>query len=364
MDGFTELKTPPALKTVLTAAQVNSGPPVHPSVRIAGYSSDEWESFVEEWLLHCKKSQYTKLGRMTGSGDKGIDVAGFTDDDELLGVWDNYQCKHYDAALGPADAWPEIGKILWYSHCGDYKPPRRYYFSAPKNVGTKLKLFLSNHEKLKEEAIKYWENKGEVRLTDKFAIPFGGDFENYIRGFNFKIFTYKELSEILADHKNTPYHPGRFGGGLPPPPKASPPPAEIGKEEERYTRKLFDAYAQHKGTEVQDASDLKKWKDLEGHFHRQREAFFRAERLRVFVREVVEPGTFESLQEEIYTGIVDTHDSDEHKDGLIRVKAVLKAAQDMSLEAHPLSYCTFTAERHGICHQLANEESDRIKWVK
>lgn len=363
MDGFTELPIPPVSKTVLTAAQVASGPPVLPSVRISGYSSEEWESFVEEWLLHCKKSQYIKLGRMTGSGDKGIDVAGFIDDDELLGVWDNYQCKHYDAALGPADAWPEIGKILWYSHCGEYKPPRKFYFIAPKNIGTKLKLFLSNNKKLKEEAIRYWESKGYVKLTDNVTIPFGHDFEQYVINFDFSIFTYKELSEILADHRNTPYHAGRFGGGLPAPPKANPPPDEIGKEEERYTKKLFDAYAQHKDASVKDASDLKKWKEIEGHFHRQREAFFRAERMRVFVREVVEPGTFESLQEEIYTGIVDTHDN-EHKDGLARAKAVLKAAQDMSLDAHPLSYCAFAAERHGICHQLANEESDRITWVK
>jgi hypothetical protein len=46
---------------------------------------------------------------------------------------------------------------------------------------------------------------------------------------------------------------------------------------------------------------------LEGHFKRQREAFYHAESLRVFVRDKTEPVTFESLREQIYKGVVDTY---------------------------------------------------------
>src|SRR2546427_7640705 len=48
----------------------------------------------------------------------GIDIAGFADDKRLKGVWDNYQCKHYDHALRPGDVWVEFGKVIWYSYSG------------------------------------------------------------------------------------------------------------------------------------------------------------------------------------------------------------------------------------------------------
>jgi len=99
---------------------------------------------------------------------------------------------------------------------------------------------------------------------------------------------------------------------------------------------------------------------LEQHFKRQREAFYHAESLRVFVRDKVEPGTFETLQEEIYHGVVDTCDAD-YDDGYERVVAVTGAAQTLPINAHPLAPSTFVQDKHGICHQLANV--DRLKWM-
>ena len=83
------------------------------------------------------------------------------------------------------------------------------------------------------------------------------------------------------------------------------------------------------------------------HFHRQREAFYHAESLRVFARDTVPPGTFESLQEDIYDGVVDTHDAS-HPDGYLQITA------------NALISCTKPKDRDGICHQLANE--DRLRW--
>ena len=77
------------------------------------------------------QEDYKQVQRFSGAGDMGIDVAGFVDDKRLQGVWDNYQCKHYDHALKPSDVWAEFGKIIWYSFKGEYTAPRRYYFVAP-----------------------------------------------------------------------------------------------------------------------------------------------------------------------------------------------------------------------------------------
>jgi hypothetical protein len=123
MTDFAEIPDPPVRAVLLTAAQLQSGPPIEPLMRILTYSPGEWETFINEWVYSLKR-KYSQVQRFTGPGDKGIDIAGFTDDQLLNGVWDNYQCKHYDKPIGPHVAWPEIGKILWYSFNKHYVPPR------------------------------------------------------------------------------------------------------------------------------------------------------------------------------------------------------------------------------------------------
>jgi RHS repeat-associated protein len=57
---------------------------------------------------------YSHVQRFTGSADRGIDIAGFVDGFDLQGVWDNYQCKHYDHALRLGDYYP-FGTGIAYS---------------------------------------------------------------------------------------------------------------------------------------------------------------------------------------------------------------------------------------------------------
>lgn len=107
--------------------------------------------------------------------------------------------------------------------------------------------------------------------------------------------------------------------------------------------------------------ELTQWPKLQKHFRRQREAFYHAENLRVFSRDSVPPGTFESLQQDIYHGVIDVHDAD-HADGYARVCSVTQAARQLQLTANVLIACTNPVDRDGICHQLANE--DRLTWKK
>ena len=110
-----------------------------------------------------------------------------------------------------------------------------------------------------------------------------------------------------------------------------------------------------------DTAALVAEKKLNDHFKRQREAFYHAESLRVFVRDKVEPGTFESLQEEIFHGVVDTSEA-AHDDGYACVVAVTQTAHELPIDAHPLAPSTVGQDKRGICHQLANDE--RLKWTK
>lgn len=72
-------------------------------------------------------------------------------------------------------------------------------------------------------------------------------------------------------------------------------------------------------------------------------------------------GTFESLQQDIFDGVIDTHDA-AHPDGYQKVCAVTKTAREAQITANALISCTKPKDRDGICHQLVNDE--RLWWKK
>jgi hypothetical protein len=338
------------------------GPCIPAHQQILLYSAGQWQSFVHEWAFFCLKTVYKQVQEFGGAKDRGIDVVGFTDDQELQGIWDNFQCKHYDHPLHPSDAWPEIGKLLWHAYSGAYKPPRSYFFVAPRGVGTTLAGLLADAAKLKQELKKNWDKHCRKKITDTQEIKLEGAFLQYVDAFDFSIFGMKTGLEIVeAHHLHCPFHAARFGGGLPDRPAPETPPTEIAPIESRYVAQLLHAYADHTKKPVTKIGGLKSWPKLDDHFGRQRVAFYHAESLRVFARDSVPPGTFESLQDDIYTGVIDTHDSN-HADGYERVCAVTKAARDLQITSNPLITCAKPQDRDGICHQLANE--DRLKWTK
>ena len=359
---FTEIAPSAKTAPTVTADQIIHGPQIPPQQRILLYSADEWEGFVEEWAHFCLKKHYVQVQRFTGAGDHGIDIAGFTDELKLLGVWDNFQCKRYlNHAVYPREAWPEIGKILWHSFMKQYSAPRRYYFVAPYGVGTTLAGYLANAVKLKTMLIENWDKHVKTVITEKHDVPLVGDFLAYVKAFDFSIFGSKTALQLIEDHRQSPCHALRFGGGLPTRPIAEKPPSHIAPRESRYIEQLLGAYSDHKKQVVLDVSELKAWPSLDGHFVRQRESFYHAESLRVFARDSVPAGTFESLQDDVHSGVIDVCDAD-HKDGFERVRQVTQAARELQLTSNALLTCAKPKDRDGICHQLANE--DRLVWKK
>lgn len=360
-DGFKDIDAPPTACSPTTADQAVAGPRIPPQQQILLYSAEQWEIFIQEWAHFCLKKKYIKVQRASGAGDRGIDIAGFADAKMLQGVWDNLQCKHYDHALRPSDAWPEIGKVLWYSFKKEYKAPRRYYFVAPRGAGTTLAGYLADSAKLKKLLIENWDKSCRKAITDKQEIVLNGDFLKYVQTFDFSIFEAKTALEIIEDHRKCPVHVARFGGGLPNRPDPVAPPDDIAPPESNYVGQLLRAYADHTKKPVPDIAALKSFAKLNDHFGRQRVAFYHAESLRVFARDSVPEGTFESLQDEIHSGVVDICEA-EHPDGFIRVCAVTQEARKLSLASNPLISRAKLQDVEGICHQLANE--DRLKWTK
>lgn len=226
---------------LLTAAQLAAGPSISPLGRLRLYSDQQWEEFIHEWAFSCLKSQYKQVQRASGANDKGIDIAGFRGAKMLNGVWDNYQCKHYNHPLMPSDAWIEFGKTLWYSFSGEYRPPRAYYFVAPQEVGSTLAHYLANSEVLKAQLLINWDKycRDDISST---PVLMEGKFAKFVDDFDFSIFKSKGILEILEQFKKTPHYVKRFGGGLPPRPKPGVPPAAVAPEEAIYVSELLKTY--------------------------------------------------------------------------------------------------------------------------
>ena len=350
---------PPTAMLTLNSAAAQSGKLLSPEKHLLLMSADDWEEFIKEWA-QFQKTKYHLVVRLGGANDYGIDVAGFVTDKGFEGEWDNYQCKYYIGdPLTPRTAISEIGKLIWHAFQKEISLPRRYYFFAPKDCGPSLKKLLLKPSELKEKLIEKWDDWCANSITTTQSIALDGEFAAFVDKVDFPIFQYKPRHEVIEDHRQTPYYVIRFGGGLPPRPVPETPPLALSSQESRYVSQLYEAYSDKEKMTVA-AENIPSYPKLQAHYDRQREAFFHAESLKRFARDSVPDGTFESLQYEIHSGVVDTCD-DEHEHGLARMKAVIDKANVIQLTENGLIQVTKVQDRHGICHQLANE--DKLFWV-
>jgi hypothetical protein len=345
---------PPLLSPDIAAV----GPAVPAIERLRYMSPKEWEDFIFEWA-HSLKGRYEKVEQCAGAGDMGRDIIAFTSmtsDDP----WDNYQCKHYEAALVPTDIWIELGKLAYYTYIGEYSLPRAYQFVAPRGAGNKLSKLLRKPAQLRDELISGWERYCRSRIKGTGVVDLDVGLKAHILQMDFSIFSAASPLTILDDHRKTPFYTSRFGGGLPQRDAAPTPPAVIAAHEAIYVRALLDAY-EERLTQAFASIDEVNNAQLMGHFSRSRVEFYSAEALREFSRDNVPAGTFEGLLDEVYNGVADVVDQ-AHPDAFERVLATVRQAKALQLTANALVGRTTQHDRGGMCHQLANDE--RVRWRK
>jgi hypothetical protein len=349
---------PPNPTIVLTAAHAEHGPRIAPRKVIQTYDPEEWEVFIEEWAIGLSP-KYVGVRRFGGSGDRGVDVAGFKTDRGFEDEWDCFQGKHYDKSLSPSNAWPEMLKIfLLPVRTPLYKLPSSYSFIAPRGLGTNLAHLIATPtelrakflEQVESSVAKPFKDLDDATRTAVHALASATDFS---------MFGAVEVLALLEQHKATPFYAARFGGGLPDRPTSAGPPQAVGPEELVYLKKLVAAYQERYGS-VDSIAGAEVHAKARPHLQRQRESFFRAEALQAFARDQVLPHTFKGLQNELFDAVIETADA-EHSDGLERLRQTLEQAVNAQLSANALIQVTEPADRRGICHQLAND--DRLTWV-
>lgn len=348
----------PASSVTVASDTVVAGPPIPALDRIKLFSSSEWEDFVLEWA-DSLRSKYASVERCGGAGDMGRDVVALVKDDG--NTWDNFQCKHYDHALRPTDIWVELGKLVYYTHQGEFTYPRAYAFVAPQGAGTKLSNLLRKPERLKQGLKDNWASYCRSKITSTTGVELRGDLLEHLDALDFGIFSATSPLRIIDAHAKTRWHVARFGGGLPPRPEVPSPPDVPDGREAGYIGQLWLAYGDHLQAEVTGVDDLGERDDLVEHLSDSRVQFFSAEALRAFSRDTLPPREFEKLQDEVHEGVRDEVRA-QHPDGYARVVAVVKAARALQLTSHPLVSKLSVRDRGGICHQLANER--KVAWVK
>lgn len=360
-DDFKDISPSPQ-KGLYSSAHVISGIPIPKTQRVKQFSADEWEEFTEEWASSLEGSYYC-VKRFAGAGDQGMDVVGFISSNQFSDGWDNYQCKFYENPLIPTDIWVELGKIIYFTYCGEYPLPRKYYFVAPKQIGTKLGKLIANAMELKKELKKNWEKYCEDGITSTAKITLKDDLLTHLENFDFTIFDSIPLVRMIEQHSSTPFHSVRFGGGLGIRPEPQIPPEDTVSLDHRYVRQLLQVYAQSIGESSQspDLSLLDKDEDIRANFRRQRERFYHAESLRNFSRDTVPPGVFEALQNDIFDGVVDVCES-QHQSSMDCLTRTMSQAANVVIDASPLASVTRPRDKQGVCHQLVNDS--RLSWSK
>lgn len=365
-DPFVPLAKPPT-EPPLTAEQILLGERVDECDRIKLYDPAKYERFIKDWAYHFLQTvekKYDRIGHFGGSGDLGRDVVAYypvvPPSTDLN--FDIYQCKHYAHALYPGDLWPEIGKLCFFTWKGEFRVPLAYYFMGPQDLGPEAGRLFEDPTKLKSEFLANWDKipKALTRQLDTTTTP---AFQAFVKAFDFTVFKTKPMHEVVAEFRQTPYYPGRFGGGLVKPPPPDPvPPAAIAAHELVYTNELLEAYREHVTDPTLAHADLGKHADLHDHFGRCRERFYCAESLREFSKASLpaESG-FHIVQEEVYGGVIDTV-AMTFASGYVRVVEVTKVAQSLSIQGHPLRTYLKPKNLHGICHQLVND--GRFRWIK
>lgn len=326
-----------------------------PEQRVSIYNDKQWEEFVLEWATTL--TSYVKVMRNGGANDHGVDVAAFTTTAGFDAAWDCYQCKHYAGPLLPSDAYPEILKIVLGTMNGHYLWPRRYLFVAPKGYGTKLAQILNAPSKI-IVALKTELTKDKSTLVRAIGSHLLVDVLRFIDNADFSGFGSIELHELVDAHQATRWHAARFDVPLPNRAEPSIPDVEAAEDQQRYISQLLGAYEERHG-EAFTPHLAESHSAVGSHFLRHRVAFYTAESLRIFARESVPENTFESLQGEIFDGVIDIHD--EHQgDGLSKLLSVTRVANQLAITANGLLPRVSVRDRTGICHQLVNDQ--KLGW--
>ena len=323
------------------------------SRQILAMDDADLERFVRRWVKVMTNPAYHHVERFSGAGDMGRDVVGFLTKDLHEGLWHNYQCKQLGRRnLGVNVALLELGKIIHFSHQGEFTLPEQYTFVAPRGLSRPLEALIFNPTKLKQALIDQWDECCAKKIEKRKTIPLAPDLLTHLHKFNFAGVRRKSIDDILADDAAKPAMSEMFGSDPGAPPRAVVPP-QIAPIELRYADELCRAYGDRdKCSYCRD--DIVVHASHGQHFSEQRERFYAADAFRRFYRDNTLEEAIAALEDEVYHGVIEKH-REPHADALTRVNAVMGHAATIA-PGGPLARHAWVQVKQGICHHFINDE--------
>ncbi len=287
------------------------GLPISALDRLANFSAADFERFTLEWAsdyLAVKRPEIVEVQQRGGAGDKGRDVIAWHDPNSVpVRKWSLYQCKHYGSALGAGTAAAEIGKVLFYSHRGDYTFPAEYHFVTHKGVTSPFQDLLDQPEDLRKFVIDNWDEHCRSKIR-KDPVALTPELKAYIESVPFTAFRAKQPLTLLTEHAQTRYHLTIFGAPLIERPKPPEPPSEVAPGENEYVTQLMEVVSADIGhivTNLTDFLDSEKHRRL---FDRSRLTFYHAEGLKELARDqMADIAFFDTLLKEFHDGLYHWH---------------------------------------------------------
>lgn len=339
-----------------------AGLPVDPVDRMAIFKADDFERFTLEWIDGYLQGRYAELQLRAGAGDKGRDIVAWIDSSSVTPRrLDIYQCKHYAEAVGLPDFLPELGKLIFYTHRGDYPVPETYWIVTHKGVTNPLQDLIDEPAKLRDALLAGWNKQVRGKITRKQKVELDQALRDHIDAFPFHAVRVKQPLDLLKEHALTGYHFRVFGKPLIDRPPSRKPPSEVEPMELGYVRQLFDIIGQRHNIPVGCADDLAPLNGARKIFERARLAFYCAEGLRTLARDQMNnEDFFATLLDEFHDGLFMTYQLG-YGDGMERMMRTVEQAGLLQLGAHELAALVQSNDRHGICHQLAND--GRFTWM-
>jgi hypothetical protein len=323
---------------------------------ILALTDEQLEEFVREWTDH--KSEYLEVQRFSGPGDMGRDVVGYLTNARHEGPWHNYQCKQYGRTLPTARGISELGKILYYSHYGEFTVPTAYFFVAPRGVNRNLRRYISKPSELKDALLTKWGEYCSRTIVEDKIINLTPELIAHVSAWDPSSVSIISLDHTLADPAAKPVLQSWFGVDPGPAPLGVVP-DDIEEHEMPYVQQLLDAYGERERCTIE--KDGAQAHAVHGpHLRLQRERFFDADAFTRFYRDNTMQADIEILRRDMLHGTAETHAAD-YPDSLRRVDAVMMQAAAV----HPSGALAKHARvpvRQGICHHFANEGI--LRWRK
>jgi hypothetical protein len=331
--------------------------PVRYDRLVIALGDDDLEKFVREWAL--QKKEYQEVERFTGPGDMGRDVVGFLTKGRHEGPWHNYQCKQYGRTLSTEAGLREVGKVLYYSHRGEFMAPTAYFFVAPRGVNRNLRRLIANPTEFRRMLLDKWDEYCADKISDNRHIPLDAGLRASLEGWDFSLVRAISVDGMLEDPAGKAVLVFWFGADPGPAPLGEVP-AEPETREMPYIAQLLEAYGERENSAFPGYADVKDHTSHGPHVRMQRERFFDADAFSRFYRDNTMAQDIDLLRRDMLHGVIDTHRA-EHKDTLARVDAVMTQAANVQPSGALAKYARVPVKQ-GLCHHFANE--GQLRWRK